>query len=221
MRKQVVIFGLGRFGVSVARTLTKIGHEVLAIDKEEKEIQDISEFVTDAAQADGTDEQALRELGVGDFEIAVVAVGRDIPTSLMTTVLLKKLGVPHVIVRATTDLHGATLEKIGADRVVFPERDTGERIAHSLTASNVTDYIGLTTDYGIGKVIALDEFVSHTLEEIGLSGNGTDNIRVLLIHRGNNYIVAPDRFERIVAGDVLVLSGRDDDLERLTSPDQI
>lgn len=221
MRKQVVVFGLGRFGKSIARTSTKIGHEVLAIDREEKEIQDISEFVTDAAQADGTDEQALRELGVGDFDIAVVAVGRDMSSSLLTTVLLKNLGVPHVIARATDELHGATLKKVGADRVIFPEQDTGENIAHSLAASYVEDYIGLATDYGIGKVVALEEFVSHTLEEIGLSGNGTDNLRVLMIHRGNNnVIVAPDRFERIKEGDILVLSGHDDDLERLTSSDR-
>ncbi len=158
---------------------------------------------------------------MGDFDIAVVAFGRDIPTSLMTTVLLKTLGVPYVIARATDDLDGATLEKVGADRVIFPERDTGERIAHSLTASNIADYIGLATDYGIGTVVALDNFVSHTLEEIGLSGNGKDNLSVLMIYRGNNdVIVAPDRFERIKEGDVLVLSGHDDDLERLTSSDQ-
>ena len=221
MRKQVVVFGLGRFGKSIARTSTKIGHEVLAIDREEKEIQDISEFVTDAAQADGTDEQALRELGVGDFDIAVVAVGRDMSSSLLTTVLLKNLGVPHVIARATDELHGATLKKVGADRVIFPEQDTGENIAHSLAASYVEDYIGLATDYGIGKVVALEEFVSHTLEEIGLSGSSTDNLRVLMIHRGNNdVIVAPDRLERIKEGDILVLSGHDDDLERLTSSDR-
>ena len=221
MRKQVVVFGLGRFGKSIARTSTKIGHEVLAIDREEKEIQDISEFVTDAAQADGTDEQALRELGVGDFDIAVVAVGRDMSSSLLTTVLLKNLGVPHVIARATDELHGATLKKVGADRVIFPEQDTGENIAHSLAASYVEDYIGLATDYGIGKVVALEEFVSHTLEEIGLSGNSTDYLRVLMIHRGNNdVIVAPDRFERIKDVDILVLSGHDDDLERLTSSDR-
>lgn len=217
MRKQVVVIGMGRFGSTVARTLSQLGHEVLALDKDERTIQEIMPFVTDAIVVDSTDERALRELGLEHLDVGVVAVGRDIPSSLMITVLLKRLGLPHIISRATTELHGATLERIGADRVAFPEQETGVRIAHNLTASNVTDYIEVNKDFGIGKMVPLEKYYSKTLEEVGIAGTGRGSLHVLLIQRGNDMIVAPDRFERILKGDLLVVSGRDEELQSFAS----
>lgn len=217
MRKQVVVIGLGRFGSAVARSLRQLDHQVLAIDRDSRAVQEVAPYVTEAIQADATDETTLRDLGVANFDIAVVAVGSDIPTSLMTTVLLKRLGVPLVVARMRDDLHGAVLEKVGADKVVSPEKETGARLAHSLTMAQVLDYLEVARDFGISKIAPPDSFLGKTLEEVGLTPRRQqDGVSVLLIRRGNNQVVVtPDRFEKVLRGDILVLAGRDEALDRL------
>ena len=129
MKKQIVVIGLGQFGVSLAATLADIGHDVLALDRSEKEVQSVASQVTHAVQADTTSEAVLKELGVGNFDIGVVGIGARIENSILTTILLKKLGVPYVIARADSELHGSVLEKVGADRVVYAESEMGVRVA--------------------------------------------------------------------------------------------
>ncbi|MBI4328740.1 MAG: TrkA family potassium uptake protein [Chloroflexi bacterium] len=214
MRKQVVVLGLGRFGRMVAITLHQLHHQVLAVDSDAQRVQEIIPLVTEAVRAEATDEAALQNLGVAAFDAAVVAVG-DIPTSLMATVLLKRLGVPFVVARANDDLHGVTLEKLGADRVVYPERETGLRLAHALNYPDVVDYLEVTRDFGVSKLTPPEHFIGHTLEELGL-GRGRDALNVLVIRRSNNQVVVlPDRFERVLKGDLLILAGRDESLERV------
>ena len=217
MHNQVVVIGLGRFGTTVARSLYQLDHQVLAIDKDERAIQDVSPFVTEAVQANSTDEATLRDLGVKSFDVALVTIGGDVPTSILTTVLLKNLGVPYVVARAHDDLHAATLHRLGVDKIVSPESETGARLAHSLTYPTVVDYLEVARDYGISKVAAPDSFVGKTLEDLGLNARRqSEGVSVLLIRRGNNQVVtSPDRFEKVLRGDVLVLSGRDEALERL------
>jgi trk system potassium uptake protein TrkA len=217
VRKQVVVIGLGRFGSTVARTLYQLDHQVLVLDRNERIIQEIAPYVTEAVQADATDEGTLRDLGVANFDVAVVAIGGDVPTSLMTTVLLKNLGMPYVVARAHDNLHGATLQKLGADKIVSPEQETGARLAHSLGFPAVVDYLEVSRDYGISKVVAQESQVGKTLEELGLAARRQqDGVSVVLIRRGNNQVVtSPDRFEKVLRGDVLILAGRDDALERL------
>jgi trk system potassium uptake protein TrkA len=217
VHNQVVVIGMGRFGSTVARSLYQLDHQVLALDRDERAIQEVSPFVTEAVQANSMDEATLRDLGVNNFDVALVTIGTDVTTSIMTTVLLKNLGVPYIVARAHNDLHAATLQRLGVDKIVSPESETGARLAHSLTYPTIVDYLEVARDYGISKVAAPESFVGKTLEDLGLnSQRQSEGVSVLLIRRGNNQMVtAPDRFEKVIRGDVLVLSGRDEALERL------
>jgi trk system potassium uptake protein TrkA len=145
MKKQIVVIGLGRFGTSLANTLTNTGHEVLAIDKDEERVQNISSKITHAVQADATNETVLKDLGIKNFDIAIVSMGSDIKSSVLATLLLKKMGINHLIARAYDDLHAAILERIGADTVVSPERDMGARVAQGVTLLHVYDYMSVIT----------------------------------------------------------------------------
>lgn len=214
MKKQVLILGLGRFGISLATALFNMGHDVMAIDDDEKRVQNMSSQITHAVQADATDEAVLKELGVGNFDVAIVTMGLAIQSSVLATILLKKLGVPYVIARAENELHGSILEKIGADKVVYPEREMGTMLAHGLTLSDVDDYIPVAPNYGVSKLTALPYFVGKTLSELELGRKGKWGLAVLLIRRGKEVIVTPDIEEKVKEEDVLILSGSDDKLEQ-------
>jgi trk system potassium uptake protein TrkA len=215
MKRQVMIVGLGRFGVSLATELFSMGHEVLALDIDEKNVQGISSRVTHAVQADGTNESILRELGVANFDVAIVAIGSAIQNSVLSTILLKKLGVSYVIARADNELHGSILDKIGADRVVYPERDMGTMVAHALTLTDILDYIPVASSYGVAKLAAPSHFVGKTVADIGLGRGGKWNVALLLIRRDKEVIVTPDRTESVKPNDILIVSGNDDKLEQL------
>jgi trk system potassium uptake protein TrkA len=214
MKKQVLIIGVGRFGASLATTFFSMGHDVLAVDQDEKKVQAISSQITHAVQADATDEAVLKELGVSNFDVAIVTIGEAIQNSVLATILLKKLGVPYVIARAENDLHGSILEKIGADKVVYPELEMGVRVAHGFALRDVQDYIPVAPGYGVSKVAALPKFVGKTLSELEFGRAGRWGLAVLLIQRGKNVIVTPDRAETVREGDVLILAGSDDRLEQ-------
>ena len=220
VKKQVAVIGLGRFGSSVARTLYQLGHDVLAVDKDEKAVQALVGHVTYPVKADATDEASLREMGVGNFEAAIVAIGGDLQSSLLSTVLLKRLGVPYLLARAENELHGATLEKLGADNVVYPEADMGVQVAHSLGYKNVLDYTVVGANYGVVKLKLPDRFTGMTLEEAGLSLRSKTSIAALLIKRGNDVILMPDRLERVQEGDIFVVAGKDEQLEPLQAGEE-
>jgi len=213
MKKQIVVIGLGRFGSYLAEVLFNMGHEVLALDSEEKQVQSIAAHITHAVQADTTDETILKKLGVGNFDIGVVAIGSALQNSILSTILLKKLGVRYVIARAQNELHGSILEKIGADRVIYIEREKGARIAHEILLPDVVDYMPIAPGYGIAKLDKVSHLAKMTPAQIGLGRKGRWGIAVLLIKRENEIIVAPDASEVIKATDTLVISGTDDNLE--------
>ena len=216
MNKQVVVVGLGRFGNSVARELYQTGHEVLAVDTDELKIQDMMGLATYAVKADATNEAVLRELGVQNFDVGVVSIGSDIQASILITVLLKSLGVPFIIARAVNELHGDTLERVGADKVVYPERETGLRVAHILFNPGVLDYMGIVTGFGIIKVRPPERIINSTLESAGLSdARDKYGIAVLAIRRGREHILTPSKDEVIRPGDQLIVAGRDEHLGRL------
>lgn len=214
MKKQVLIIGLGRFGTSLANTLFSMGHDVLAVDDDDKKVQGISSQITRAVQADATDEAILKELGVSNFDVAIVTMGEAIQNSVLCTILLKRLGVPYVIARAENELHGVILDKIGADKVVYPEREMGIRVAHELALSDVLDYISVAPGYGVSKLAMPPYFVGKSLSELGLGRGGKWGLAVLLIRRGKEVIVTPDRAELVKHDDVLIVSGSDDRLEQ-------
>lgn len=210
--ERVTVIGLGRFGTSLARSLSEIGYEVLAIDIDEKNIQAASHYVTLAAQGDGTDADLLEQLNVPNSDVAVVAQGENLEASVLTTLLLKKLHVKWVVSKAKTELHGELLYRVGADRVVFPERDAGIRLAHSIGVRHITDYISLSANAGIAKIEVPANMVGHTLEEL-IEGQQT-KLNVLLIKRGHQLITVPHFQEAIQARDELVIVGADADIER-------
>lgn len=216
MKKQIVVIGLGRFGTSVAKTLYELGHDVMCIDSNERNVQDISPYVTHAVQADGTNEETLKELGVPNFDVAIVSIGERVEASVMATALLKRLNLPYIVAQATNDLHGSILEKIGADNVVYPEVETGRRVAHRLASPSVLDYMPLTAHYGICKMSAPPHFLDHTLAELQLGAKEKYGISVLAITRREEVILNPTKFERIEADDILVVVGNDDQIERIS-----
>ncbi|MBI4284457.1 MAG: TrkA family potassium uptake protein [Chloroflexi bacterium] len=213
MKKQVVVIGLGRFGVSLASALSGTGHDVLALDTNERKVQSVAAQITHAVVADATDEAVLNELGVRNSEIAVVAIGSDIQSSVLTALLLKRLGIPCVIARASNRTHGEILKKIGVDDVVYPEHEAGDRLAHEIRLGNVSDYLPVTPRYGIAKLEPQAECVGQTLGDIGLGPKGRESVAGLLVQRGNEVIIAPSLSEVIKAGDRLVVAGSDDKLE--------
>ncbi len=215
MKKQIVVIGLGRFGTSLATTLACLGHDVLALDRNEREVQNVASQVTHAVQVDATNEALLKELGVGSFDIAIVGIGSKIESSVLITILLKKLGVPYVIAKADSELHGSILEKIGADRVVYPECEMGVRVAQGVTLLDVSDYMSLTPGYGVSKLAAPPYFVGRKLNELGFVREGKWEIAVFLIMRGDEAIVSPRQNEVVKPDDILIVAGSHDSLGKL------
>ncbi|PKM79979.1 MAG: potassium uptake system protein [Firmicutes bacterium HGW-Firmicutes-14] len=203
--KQFAVIGLGRFGTSVAKTLNMMGYEVLAVDDDQNRIQEIVNDVTHAIQADAKDEQALKALGIRNFDVVIVAIGQDMQASILVTVLLKELGVKCVVTKAQTELHGKVLVKVGADKVVYPERDMGTRVAHSLVSSNVLDHIEISPDHSILEVIIPDNLVGKSLMESALRAKF--GVTVMAIKRGNDIIVSPPPDDPMQEGDILVVIG--------------
>jgi trk system potassium uptake protein TrkA len=212
-RRNVAVIGLGRFGSAVARTLTEVGHEVLAVDADQRVVQEISESVTHAVQADATDAAALDELGLRQFEAGIVAVGADIGPSILVTVHLKRLGVPNVIARAHSALHGEILQRVGADRLVYPEQEMGSRVAHSFAVPNVIDYLPVGPEYGISKVKPPPAFVGTAITALQLRERY--GITLLMIERRSQVVLNPRWDDTLRPDDLLVVAGLDEAMERL------
>ncbi len=211
--KQFVVIGLGRFGSSVARTLADNGHDVLAIDKCEECIDKLVDYVTHAVEADATDEAALSALGVNNFDTAVVSIGDNLHANILVTLILKEMGVPEVVAKAQDQMHGKILSRVGADKVVFPERDMGERVARQLISPNILDYIDFAPGYSIIEIIAPSQMVGKNLQEINFRREY--NANVMAIRRGKNLNLAPGGQDKILEGDTLIIMGHNDELEDL------
>ena len=212
-KKQFAVIGVGRFGSSVAKTLHNLGFEVLAIDSNEERVQDILPSVTHAVQANATDEDALRSLGIRNFDVIVVAIGSDIQASILTTLILKDMGAPMIVVKAQSDLHGKVLHKIGADKVIFPERDMGMRLAHHLISPNILDFIELSEEYSIVEIKAGSQIEGKTLRQLDIRARYRCN--VIAIRRGNEMNIAPHADEEIRSDDILIVVGKNEDLQSL------
>ena len=217
MKKQVCVIGAGRFGAAVAQELYQSGHDVLAIDSDEAKVQDLLGHVTYAVRADASNESVLKELDVADFDVAVVALGSEnVQSSILITVLLKSIGVPFVIARASNELHGSTLERVGADRVVFPEMESARRTAHVGFNAGIIDYMPIVPNFGISKMRPPEEMFGRTLEEVGLSGSQDKHgVSVLAIRRGRTSFLHPAKDEEIKPGDVLIVAGANEHIGRL------
>ena len=211
--KQFVIIGLGRFGSSVAKTLYALGHDVLAIDYNEDLVQEISDSVTHAVQMDATDENALRTLGLRNFDVSVVTIGANIQASIMATLLVKDMGIKYIIAKGNSDLHAKVLYKIGADRVILPEKDMGVRVAHNLVSSSILDYIELSPDYSIIEIESPKEWYGKSMKELSLRSKY--GINVMAIKRNNEVNISPDADDVINKDDIVVAIGSAEDLTKL------
>ncbi len=213
MKHAVLVIGLGRFGAAAARELMAIGHEVLAIDTDMAIVNDIAPDVTHAVQLDATDEEALRNVGAGEFAFALVAITGRTEASIFATMALKNLGVRTVIAKAGTTLHGKILERVGADRVVFPEREMGQRVSHALTVPSVIDYLDVAPRFGIVKMRPPASFVGRTLRDLDLPIRS--GLTPIALRRGTEVAINPHRDEVVRETDELILIGRDDKLDEL------
>lgn len=211
--KQFVVIGLGRFGAAVAKTLYSTGNDVLAIDKDEDLVQEVSDDVTHAVQMDASDEHALRTLGLRNFDVAIVSIGDNIQASIMVTLLLKEVGVKYIVAKGNSALHAKVLKKIGADRVVLPEQDMGIRVAHNLLASSILDFIELSPDYSVMEIEVVDNWDGDSLEKLNLRSKY--GITVMAIKDGKKVNVSPSAEQIVKTGDILVVIGSLDDLTKI------
>jgi len=210
--RQFAVLGLGRFGASVGRILSEMGYEVLGLDSDEDKVNDMSSVLTHAVVADGTDEAALQSLGLRNFDCVVVAVG-DLQASVLMTIILKELGVKQVVAKANSDVHGRVLTKVGADRVVFPEREMGARVAQNLASANVIDFIELAPDYSIAEIAAFGALVGKSLRQLSLRQKF--GVNVVAIKSGSNINVSPKADDIILESDVLVVIGENQCIRHL------
>lgn len=212
-KKQFAIIGMGRFGSSVARTLYNLNYEVLAVDSDEHRTQEVINMVTHAVQADSTDEEALRALGLRNFDVVVVAIGQDIQASILTTLILKDMGVKMLVAKAQNELHGKVLAKIGADKVIYPERDMGHRVAHNLISPNILDHIELSDDYSIVDLQVGPLLIGKNLRQLDIRNKFQCNVMGIKSQNGKMNI-APHAEDLIQENDVLVVVGKNEDLQK-------
>ncbi|USB35118.1 TrkA family potassium uptake protein [Paenibacillus sp. YPG26] len=209
--QQFVVIGLGRFGSSLAMELIELGYEVLGVDRNEEVVSDMSDFLTHTVVADATDEEMLRSLGIRNFDCGIVAIGDDIQTSIMATILLKEMGIRTVVSKAISTLHGRALEKLGVDKVVYPERDMGVRVAHQLVNPNLVDYIELSKDYSIVELKVPQSLDGRTLSD--LNPRARYGCSIVAIQKPNGCIVAPTAMDQIQTGDIMVIIGSNENIE--------
>ena len=210
---QILVVGLGRFGRSVARALAGSGHGGIVVDVSERAIQSVGDDVDQAVEGDATNEAVLRQVGASDVDLAIVAMA-DVEASVVITTHLKDMKVPRVFAKASSDVHRVILDRVGADHVVFPERDMAGRLAQSIAMPGMLDYLEVLPHVGITE-IHNKAFVGHSLANLNL--HAKYGVNVLVIKRDTELIVMPELTERVGAEDVLVVIGRDRDIVELQS----
>ncbi|MCZ6800847.1 MAG: TrkA family potassium uptake protein [Nitrospirae bacterium] len=227
MKRLFAVIGLGRFGYSVAETMVKKGCEVLAIDHEESKIQAISEIATFAVQCDATDERALKAVSTQNVDVAIVSIGENIEASILIVQTLKEMGVKSIIAKAVANIHGKILKNLGVNEVIFPERDAAIRLAHRLVSPKVLEYVELTPGYSIEEVSVPNKFSglqigealireNHHLNIIGIKKHVTRMVKGRMV-KEESFNVIPRGSDIMEKGDVLVMIGKEEDLDRFSN----
>lgn len=214
--KSYAVIGLGQFGMSVAETLAESDCDVLAIDAREENIQEIADKVTYAVRADVREPEVLRTLGVQNVDVAVIAVAENMEASIMATMQAKELGVPYVLAKAMNALHGKILEKIGADRVIYPEQSMGLRVARNLMSGGFLDVFELSTEFSMAEFRIPGEWVGKSLSEIRLREQ--HHINLVAVKHGDSVNVNLNPAEKLEAGCILVAVGKNEDLNKFRKP---
>lgn len=210
--KQFAVFGLGRFGTSVALTLNGLGYQVMGVDTDEDNVQNLAQDLTHVVTADAADERTLRALGAQNFDVAVVAIG-DLEANVMATLLLKEMGVPNVVVKAINQVHGKMLEKIGADKIVYSERDMGQRVAHNLISNSIVDYIELSDTISLMSITVPQSLAGKNLIESDLRSRY--NVNIVAIKQDGKTLVNPDPKMVLNLGDKMIIIGEHDNIKAL------
>ncbi len=211
--RQFAVIGLGRFGMRLAKALAERKAEVIAIDRDPKRVEAIQELVDVAIQLDATDQSALAQAGVGSVDVAIVALGDDLERSVLVTIILREMNIPRIIVKGQNEEHGKILRLIGANEIIYPEEEYAERLAQRIITDNVIDMIPIFSGYSIVEILAPREFHGRTLMDVNVRRNYA--VEVLAIRKGELIKIIPSPLDIIEQDDVLVILGKDDDIEKL------
>ena len=206
--KQYIVIGCGRFGSSVAKKMCQLGNELMVIDKDDYSIENIAEQVTHTAIVDVTEERDLKSIGLGNFDVVIVAISSDIRASIMATIMAKEMGVPKIVCKAKDELQAKVLYKIGADKVVFPERDMGIRLAYNLASENILDQINLDPEYSIMEIVTPTNWVGKTIIELNLRAKY--DITVLAVKTTSGLKVMPSPNYKMQEKNILIIIGNTD-----------
>lgn len=214
--KSFAVIGLGRFGTHLALTLADNGHQVLVIDKEESKVEALSDYVTNAVIGDPTDKDVLEAAGITEYDCAVVAISNDMESSILITLLLEEAGVRRIVARAVSDNHAKVLEKVGADLVVFPEKDMGEKLAYKLDKNNVLEYIEFSDDYSVAEIMVPVRWVGKTLRELDLRRNYRVNVIAVIKEHPHKIQINPDPDDAFEATDTIAIIGKNEDIDKVS-----
>lgn len=213
MKKQFVVIGLGRFGSSLARTLVEQDVDVLVIDTDEEKINQAMSYATHAVQADATDEQAMESLGIRNFDVVCVCM-TEIQSSVLVAMYCIEQNIPQILAKAQSDVHAKLLKRIGIHRVVFPERDTGIRVALSLISSSILDFIELSPDYGIAEMSVDESWVNKNLLELDFRKRYGLNI-IAVKHTATDVNINPLATDTLLADDRIVVVGSEEQFSKM------
>ena len=213
MVKSFIIFGLGRLGSTVAKTLYNMRNEVWAVDMDPERVKYVSENVTTAIEADLMDEDVFDDLGLSNFDCAVIAIGSSLDSAIMATIACVEAGVPLIVAKAPTKRYGHILKRLGAHTIIYPEIDMGMRLAKQLTDNGITDYFELSDDYGIVEYEVAEDWVGKSIRELQLRSEF--NVNVIAIRRAKDLIVRHVAEEVLNRNDIIIFFGSDDDLKQI------
>ncbi|MCM1368630.1 MAG: TrkA family potassium uptake protein [Roseburia sp.] len=215
LKKQYVIFGLGRFGVALTKALCEYGAEVMVIDEDEDKINEISPFCTQAVCADATDEHNLEKLGINNMDVAVVCIASNIEASIFISLMCKQIGVPTVIAKARDERHKLVLERIGVDSVFIPEEVMGERLASTLVKPNMIEIMSLSDKFHMVEIRTPQKWQNKTLAELNL--RNTEQVTLVVIKRGEDVIASPGGDCELLEDDLLIIAGSVNNIKRISS----
>lgn len=213
MQKRFAVIGLGRFGAAVARVLTEMGQYVLAVDADATTVDTLSTTLTRVVRADTTDPASLRALRIAEYDTVIIAIGDHVEASVITCLNCRDLGVKTLVAKAQDKAHGRILERLGVDRVVYPQHDMGARVAHNIAAGGIMDFVRLSEKYGMADLEAPEAFFGKSLQELDFRNRF--GLNVVIVKRGKRVIISPGPLERIEKGDVIVVIGDAEGISRL------
>lgn len=212
-RKSIGIIGLGRFGGTLAKQVTSLGHEVYGVDRDEKVVQKIAPYIAQSVVADFTDEDTIAELHLETLDMVVIAIGEDMNAKLLTAMVLKDLKAPYVVAKASSLMESKLLKKVGVDFIVYPEMDMAERVAQMLSGDHIVDYFQLSKDIGIVEMKTPAFMVDKSLKELEL--RKSYNVNVVAIKRNSEVIAPPDPNDKLQTTDMLILIGQNEEITKL------